>query len=304
MNPHIAQGQTVGAFSSITGLLECMRPAQWIKNGFVLSALLFSSHLTDLPYVFNAMAAFMAFCLAASGVYLWNDSLDWRMDLVHPDKRNRPIPSGRLSVGVAASFGLVLLACSLAVSFGLNRQTGLILVTYVVVNVLYSSWLKHAAILDLMCIALGFVLRVMAGASAIGIEASHWLLMCTFLLALFLGVSKRRQEIMTLSEDSSKHRRVLDQYRLPWIDQASTLLGASTLVAYALYTVAPETQARFRTDHLLYTLPFVVFGLLRYLHLVHASTCTGNPSSALLTDRPLLTCVVSWAASCTAIIYL
>ena len=164
--------------------------------------------------------------------------------------------------------------------------------------------MKHVVIVDLISIALGFVFRVMMGASAIGVQASHWLLMCTFLLALFLGISKRRQELVMLANDSGRHRRVLENYSLPWLDQAGTLLSAATLVAYALYTVAPETQQRFGTDHLIYTLPFVVYGIVRYLHIVHTGGSTGNPTGALLADKPLLGCLAGWILACSATIYL
>ena len=304
MQPEIARPNGIGLATQAAGLLEAMRPAQWIKNGFVLAPLIFSSNLAATTPLVRALLAVATFCLAASGVYLWNDSLDWRADLVHPDKRSRPIPSGRLSVAMALASGSVFLGAALAMAFSLNPATGLLLSIYVGLNLLYSVWLKHAPIVDLMCIALGFVLRVMAGSAAIGVIASHWLLMCTFLLALFLGVAKRRQEVVKLAGDSARHRSVLVNYTLPWLDQASTLVAGATVVAYALYSVAPETQARFRTDHLIYTLPFVLFGILRYLQLVHEGDRTGNPTGALLTDKQLLGCVSLWVLACVAIIYL
>ncbi|MBI1787497.1 MAG: decaprenyl-phosphate phosphoribosyltransferase [Acidobacteria bacterium] len=280
-----------------------MRPAQWIKNGFVLAPLVFSARLAQGEAVGRELAAFGAFCLSASGVYLLNDTMDWREDQVHPTKRSRPIPSGRLSPVVAAVMGVLLMLTSVLIGFVLNPTTGLLLSSYLVINVLYSLWLKHVSITDLMCIALGFVFRVMAGASALDVQASHWLLICTFLLALFLGIGKRRHEILLLAGDSSRHRKVLVEYSVPWLDQAGNLLSGAALVSYALYTVSPETQARFGTDKLFYTLPFVVYGILRYLHLIHAGGGTGNPTSALTSDWQLLTCVTGWLAACAAIIY-
>jgi 4-hydroxybenzoate polyprenyltransferase len=302
MTPPVLQTSAI-TNSSAAGILECMRPVQWIKNTFVLAPLVFSVNLAVPGLVLKACLIFAAFCLAASGVYLLNDSIDWRSDLSHPEKRRRPIPSGRLSPALAAACGSVLLAMAVAVGFLANAPAGLFVCGYVLLNSLYSFRLKHVTIVDLMCIAIGFVLRVMAGAAAIEVQASHWLLMCTFLVALFLAIAKRRQELVTLAAGSGAHRRVLTSYSLPWLDQAATLVSGSAVVAYALYAFSPETQAKFGTDKLMYTVPFVVFGILRYLHLVHASDRTGNPTSALLIDKQLLGCVVGWVVACAMIIY-
>jgi 4-hydroxybenzoate polyprenyltransferase len=290
--------------TGVTGLVECMRPGQWVKNSFVAAPLIFSGNLADPWLGLRAAAAFGLFCLASSGIYLLNDSLDWRADLEHPEKRSRPIPSGRLSPVIASACGVVSVLMAALGGFLVNGPTGFLLSAYVLLNVIYSTFLKHVMLFDLMCIAVGFVLRVLGGGSAVRVECSHWLLMCTFLLALFLALAKRRHELVTLSEGSGKHRRVLMDYKLPWLDQALTLVSAATAVAYALYTVSPETQARFQTDHLIYTFPFVIFGILRYLHLTHQSEGNGNPSSALLSDRQMLLCVSVWVFSCIVIIYL
>jgi len=290
--------------SSFTGLVECMRPVQWIKNGFVLAPLIFSKYLTDLGMDLRALAAFAAFCMAASAIYLLNDSLDWRADRNHPEKSRRPIPSGRLSPQVAATSGVVLAVGAVLIAFAINWITGWVVLGYALLNSLYSLRLKHVAIVDVMCIAIGFVLRVEGGGAAIGVTCSHWLLMCTFLLALFLGIAKRRQELATPSLDGSgTHRRVLSTYSMAWLDQALTLVGGAAVVSYALYAVSAETIARFGTDRLIYTLPFVVFGILRYLHMVHSSNQTGNPTSALIADKQLLGCVMGWVAVCAGVIY-
>ncbi len=303
MNSQIAQEREVSGGLRLLGLLECMRPQQWVKNGFVLAVLVFSSHLTDPVFVWRAFLAFTAFCITASGIYLWNDTLDRTQDLAHPEKKHRPIASGRLSPAMAMTFGSACLIAGVASAFAVSGTTGLILLTYATTNILYVLWLKHIVILDVMCIALGFVFRVMAGAAATDVKPSNWLLLCTFLLALFLGVSKRRQEVATLATDGSKHRKVLGDYSIAWLDQAGTMLAGTAVVAYALYTMSPETQARFRTDHLIYTVPFVLYGILRYMHRVHFSSVSGNPSAALLGDRPLLICIAGWLAACAAIIY-
>lgn len=288
---------------SLSSLLECMRPQQWVKNGFVLLPLVFSGRLWDTASQWKELTVLCAFCLAASSVYLWNDILDRKSDLRHPRKKSRPIPSGRLSVRSAGLASVALMAAGLALGFGVNVTTGVLLCAYIAINLFYGISLKHVVVMDLMCIALGFVLRVLAGATAIQVQASHWLLMCTFLLALTLSIFRRRQEALTLGNDSAHHRRVLSDYSIGWFDQAGTMLSAATIVAYALYTVSPETQARFGTDHLFYTLPFVVFGTLRYLFLVHSSDRAANPSSAVVADKQLLGCVIGWLIACAMVIY-
>ncbi|HLH42996.1 MAG TPA: decaprenyl-phosphate phosphoribosyltransferase [Bryobacteraceae bacterium] len=303
MNTGLLQARERARGAALAGLARCMRPAQWVKNGFVLVPLVFSAHLTDARLMMREAAAFAAFCLVASGIYLWNDCLDWKSDLEHPEKRTRPIPSGQLSAPLAAACGAALLALGVGSGLALGSSMGLLLAGYAAMNILYSLRLKHLAIVDLMSIAAGFVLRVVAGAAAIGVEASHWLLMCTFLLALFLGIAKRRQELVLLAGDSARHRKVLDDYTIGWLDQAGTVVSAATIVAYALYTVAPETQARFGTDRLIYTLPFVIYGMLRYLQLAHRGDRTGNPTGALLADKPLLVCLAGWVLACVGIIY-
>jgi 4-hydroxybenzoate polyprenyltransferase len=296
--PRIQAGGT-----TLTGLVRCMRPSQWIKNGFVFAPLVFSSKLMRPHFVLREILACAAFCLLASAIYLWNDVLDWKSDLAHPEKKTRPIPSGQLSAPLAVVAGSVLLAIGIGAALPLGSRIGLLLAGYAGINILYSLWLKHVAIVDLMSIASGFVLRVVAGSAAIFVEPSHWLLMCTFLLAIFLGIAKRRQELVLLAADSSRHRRVLDDYSIPWLDQVGTIVSAAAIVSYALYTVAPETQARFKTDRLIYTLPFVIYGIMRYLQLVREGDRTGNPTGALLTDKKLLICLAAWIVTCAGIIY-
>ncbi len=301
-----APGVGLQTFSStIAGLWSCMRPSQWVKNGFVLSALLFSGNLFHPVLALHALIAVAAFSAAASGVYLWNDSVDWRQDLAHPEKSKRPIPSGMLSPATARLWGLILIATALLSSFlVLKPACGWILSAYVLMNVAYTFGLKHVAILDIMFIAVGFVLRVILGAAAINVTSSQWLLMCTFLLALFLGIAKRRQELVTMGGDHANHRRVLSDYDLSWLDQAASIVAGATIVAYALYTMAPETKARFGSENLIFTLPFVVYGILRYLYIMQKTSEAGNPTKALLFDRHLLGCVLGWIAACGSIIYL
>ncbi len=295
--------ERAGTIGSLAACVECARPVEWVKNSFVLAPLLFSARLGQGDLILSGLMTFLAFCLAASGIYFWNDAADWRADLAHPEKRTRPIPSGRLSPAAAGIFGGLFLISAMAAGWRVNTPTALLLCAYVALNVLYSFWLKHVPILDFLCIAAGFVLRVLAGSAAVNVQPSHWLLMCTFLLAVSLAVAKRRHELVMLAKDSGRHRRVLDHYSLPWLDQVGTAMAGATIVAYALYTVSPETQQRFGTDRLIYTLPLVIYGILRYLHLAHSNR-TGNPSRALVGDKPLLACISLWALTCAAIIYL
>lgn len=292
------------ARSQTGAVVEGMRPQQWVKNGFVLLPLIFAGKLLSPEVVTRGLAALAAFSLTASGVYLLNDVADWRADLAHPSKKSRPIPSGRLATSVAAMWGLLLLIAGIALGFAISRPTGFLIAAYVLVQILYTQYIKHVMILDLMCISTGFVMRVLAGSTAVQVKPSHWLLICTFLLSLFLGVGKRRQETERLGRDSARSRPVLLAYNLPWLDQVATALSGATVLAYALYTVAPETEARFGSDRLMYTLPFVVYGILRYLHLMRSGDQTGNPAEALLRDWPLISCVSGWAVTCAAIIYL
>ncbi|MCB9892041.1 MAG: decaprenyl-phosphate phosphoribosyltransferase [Planctomycetes bacterium] len=277
-------------------LLEAIRPVQWVKNLLVFAPLVFSKHLFDATAATHAVIAFSAFCLVASSIYLFNDLFDVERDREHPQKRNRPLASGRLSIGVARAAFVILAMSGIAIGVLAPLQFYVPITVYFALNIAYSVRLKHVAIIDTMCIAIGFVLRVLTGGLAIGQPVSGWLILCTFFIALMLAFCKRRHEISLLGVDSSSHRRALDDYSLHFLDQLIAPLGALTVTTYALYTVAPQTIEKFGTENLIWTVPFVVYGVFRYLWLVHMRSEGGNPTKLLLSDVPTLLNVFAWGA--------
>jgi 4-hydroxybenzoate polyprenyltransferase len=283
-------------------LVVSLRPHQWTKNLVVLVALAFSKHLFDGDAVVRALAAFLAFCALSGAVYLVNDLVDREKDALHPAKRRRPIASGALPLGAARVAAALLLAAGLLAALLLGPGFLLCALGYVALNLAYSLGLKDVVILDVLAIAIGFVLRAVAGAFAIQVVFSDWLLVCTILLALFLALAKRRHEMVTLP-DAASHRAILAEYSPYLLDQMIAVVTASCLTAYAFYTLAPETVAKYRTDRLALTIPFVIYGIFRYLYLVHRKDQGGSPSDVLLADRPLLLAVFLWAASVVLIVY-
>jgi len=284
-------------------LVLSLRPAQWTKNLIVFAALLFSGRLIVLDSVIRSIEAFVIFCLLSGVVYLINDVADREADRQHPLKRSRPIASGQVSVAAAMSTAAVLGAGALAWAFWLAAPFGILAAAYVALQAMYSGPLKHIVIIDVLTIAVGFVLRAAAGAVAIAVTFSEWLLIMTILLALFMALSKRRHELVLLADTAKGHRRILEEYSPYLLDQMISVVTASTLVAYAIYTVSPETIAKFHTNKLGLTLPFPLYGIFRYLYLVHLKEGGGSPSEMLLNDRPLLLCVALWAATVAVIIY-
>jgi 4-hydroxybenzoate polyprenyltransferase len=284
-------------------LAVSMRPKQWMKNLFVLSPLLFSQHLFEVGTALRAVSAFFLFSLIASTIYLLNDVVDAKKDREHPVKRFRPIASGDLSRGSALALIAVLFAGAVTGAFFLNPPFLFVVLGYFLLNVVYSLALKETVIIDVMSIAASFVLRIVGGAFAINVPVSEWLLICTSLLALFLGFSKRRHEITLLEGNAGNHRPVLQEYNTYFLDQMISLVTASTLICYILYTVADDTVAKFGSKNLLWTAPFVLYGLFRYLYLVHQKKTGGDPTAELLTDKPLLACVFLWGLTVMLIIY-
>jgi 4-hydroxybenzoate polyprenyltransferase len=259
--------------------------------------------LRDSHSVAIAILAFGVFCLLSSVVYLVNDVRDREADRLHPVKSKRPIASGAVSPGAALGAAAALAIVSLGVAFWISVPFGLISSAYVALMVVYSLSLKHIVILDVITLAVGFVLRPAAGAVAIGVSFSHWLLLLTLLGALFLALAKRRAELVTLAGNAAAHRPSLSEYSPDLLDQMISVVTASTLVAYAFYTINPETVQKFGTDHLLWTVPFPLYGIFRYLYLVHQRAGGGNPSETLFEDRAILACVALWAAAVILILY-
>ncbi len=264
---------------------------------------MFGQRLQDPRSVASAVAAFAVFCALSGVVYLLNDVADREADRRHPAKQHRPIASGALPVHVALISAAVLGTLALVTAFWLRPAFGVIGAGYVALLAFYSGPLKHIVIIDVLTIAIGFVLRAAAGAVVIAVPISHWLLFLTILLALFLALSKRRHELVLLADGATSHRRILDEYTPYLLDQMIAVVTASTLVAYAIYTVSPETVEKFHTRMLGLTLPFPLYGIFRYLYLVHQKEGGGSPAEMLLNDRPLLTCVALWAVAVAFIIY-
>jgi 4-hydroxybenzoate polyprenyltransferase len=286
----------------ISGLIVSLRPEQWTKNLIVFAALIFGQRLFDPAAVGRSLAAFFIFCALSGVVYLLNDVSDREADRLHPLKRHRPIASGELSPPTALGVAAVLAVAALAAAFWLRPAFGWTAAAYLALFVGYTHVLKHVVILDVLTIAIGFVLRAAAGATAIAVPMSQWLLVCTILLALFLGLSKRRHELTLLANTASGHRKILEEYNPYLLDQMIGVVTASTLVAYIIYCTSPETTDKFGTANLVLTTPFPIYGIFRYLYLVHQKGI-GSPSEVLLTDRPLVACVALWGLAVIAIIY-
>lgn len=292
---------TVGGV--LSGLVRSLRPRQWTKNGVIFAALLFSKHVGNEESVIRASIAFGVFCLLSSAVYLINDVFDLPNDRIHPTKRLRPIAAGEVPPAAAVAAGLALAASGLIAAYRLSLSFALIAAVYLVSNLLYSAWIKKVVILDVMVISMGFVLRAAAGGIVIDVSVSAWLILCTILLSLFLALCKRRQELVLL-EEAAQHRMILREYSVPFLDQMITIVTSATLLAYSSYTLSPEVQEKLGTDKLYLTVPFVIYGIFRYLYLVHKRDMGGSPTEALFSDRPLLAAILLWAATAGVILYI
>ncbi len=289
--------------TTAVAILRSTRPAQWLKNVLVFAPLIFAHQALERHALLRSLAVFGLFCLASGAVYLVNDLLDRASDRGHPVKRRRPIACGELSPVAAGAAAALLGFGAIAVAALLDRRVAFVLGVYLLVNLLYSRVLKHLVILDVMTIAAGFVLRVVAGGIAVGVALSSWLLLCTSLLALFLGFGKRRHELVLLEVNASTHRPILSEYSPYFLDQLIAVVTTSTLVTYALYTMDPLVQQKLGTPYLPLTIPFVLYGIFRYLYLVHQKQEGGDPSQIIFNDKPLLLNVLLWAATVFFILY-
>ncbi|OGO26168.1 MAG: phosphoribose diphosphate--decaprenyl-phosphate phosphoribosyltransferase [Chloroflexi bacterium RBG_16_54_11] len=291
------------SISWVKPLLKTMRPRQWVKNGLLFIALIFDRQLTNWPALARIMLGFILFCLLSSLIYIINDLVDLEADRNHPQKRLRPIPSGTLKVSTARIAAVVLALVFFIPAIWLSPTFALIGLTYLVLNLAYSNWLKHSPILDVMTLASFYVLRVGAGVSLIVVERfSPWLYVFTTFLALYLGIGKRRAELNLLAEEANSHRRALEGYTLPLLDQLILIVSSSTIITYSLYTFsAPNLPP----DHtMMLTIPFVIYGIFRYLYLVQVEHCGGEPEEVLFTDRPLQASIIMWGLAILVIFYL
>jgi 4-hydroxybenzoate polyprenyltransferase len=283
-------------------MLVALRPRQWAKNVFVFAALVFAGRLSDTDSLLRVALAFVIFCLLSSAVYLVNDVRDREADRLHPQKRRRPIAAGEIPPELAVAVATVLAVGALGAAFKLSTSFGEVAAGYVGLNLAYSFGLKRVVILDVMIVATGFLLRALAGALVIDVAISRWLVMCTGLLALFLGFVKRRQEVAAM-EGASHTRPILKEYSLPFLDQMISVVTGATVVAYSLYAFSPEVAQKLGTSHLGLTIPFVLFGIFRYLYLVHQRGIGENPTAVVLTDLPLILDVLLWAVAVVVALY-
>ena len=284
-------------------LLIALRPQQWVKNIVLFAGLIFSQNFFDSRRSAVVLAAAVVFCLASSALYLLNDILDIEADRKHPQKKNRPLASGRIKPIAAHVLSYTLMLWAFIAAYILNRNFGIILTVYLILEFSYSAYLKNVVILDIFCISAGFLLRVVAGAVVIDVPISNWLLICTIFLSLFLALGKRRGEMVLLEGRAADHRPVLAHYSLPFIDQMMTVVTASTILSYVLYALSPQTTAKFHTRNLQYSIIFVVYGIFRYLYLVFQKKEGGAPEKVLFSDKPLLFDLLLYMAAVIAAVY-
>jgi 4-hydroxybenzoate polyprenyltransferase len=287
----------------LTALIKTMRPRQWTKNIFIFAALVFDKQLFDVNAFLRTLAGFALFCLISSSVYIFNDIADVEADRQHPEKKNRPIPSGKLPINTAWAAGIVLMLVTVTAAYFLTPGFGAVILIYFVLFMAYTKWLKHIPILDVLILAAGFVLRVHAGVTLIAVERfSPWLYVVMSLLSLFLGFGKRRAEIALLAHGAGSHRKVLEGYTLPLLDQYIMIVSGTTIVAYSLYTFsAPNVP---ENHSMMLTIPFVMYTIFRYLYLIQVDNIGGSPEEILLTDRPFQIAMILWGTAVLAIFYL
>lgn len=289
-------------FSEFKNILKLIRVKQWIKNFFLFAPLIFSHHLFDWNYVLISIEAFFAFCFISSVVYIINDITDLEQDRNHPVKKNRPLASGKISKANAILISFIFFSGMILIAYDLNPKFKFALLVYFLVNLLYSFKLKQIVLLDIFFIAFGFMIRIVAGGLAIDVHISSWLILTTLFLSLFLAVTKRRSELAVI-ENNLSTRKVLSDYSIMFADQMATISAAGTVIAYALYTVSERTREIFQTENLIFTTPFVVYGIFRYLYLVHKKNLGENPTQIITTDVPMIVNIFLWVIVSIGIIY-
>ena len=286
----------------VNAIIKMMRPKHWVKNIFVFAPMFFSATIS-IDTLAITVFVFIAFSLIASSVYIFNDIFDRENDRQHPVKRFRPLPSGELEVPLAAVVSALLFSASFSFSFTINKNIAYLIMLYAIINILYSIWLKHIVIIDVFCVASGFVLRILAGAIAANVRASPWILICTLLLALFMALGKRRHELILLEGESTNHRIVLGEYTPYLVDQLIAVITPLTVISYVLYTLDHKTIERFGSDYLFVTAGFVMLGVFRYLYIIHKRDLAGSPVELIFRDRPFLVIIFVWMVSVLLAIY-
>lgn len=290
---------TNAAVAKLNGYIVLLRPKQWIKNLFVYAAALFSGFILRPDYFFTVLAAFIYFCMISSAVYILNDLVDIESDRIHPRKKYRPLAAGTVSLKGAVLLLFILAAAAIGLSFRLSYSFGIIVVLYLLNNLLYSFFVKHVVIIDVMSISLGFLFRVVGGAVVIGVYVSPWLLLCTLMLALFLGFCKRRNELAIIGENDAIHRKILAHYSLSFIDNMLSIITASTVLSYSLYTFLES-----KNKYMMVTVLFVLYGIFRYQYLIYNKNQGESPEEIVLTDKPLMINIVLWTLSMVLILYI
>jgi len=296
----LESGEAIGP---IAAMIRLARPHQWIKNTLVGAALVFSQRLFDPLDVLLTAVAFVAFCALSSAGYVLNDIVDREADRLNPEKSDRPLARGDLTIGTAARMALMLAALAMVLSAALGWKFAGIALLYAALQFAYSLWAKHHVVIDVIAVALGFVMRAFAGGVAIHVEVSPWLVFITFVLALFLVLARRRHELIVLGDSATAHRGALAQYSVRLVDQMISIVAGATLVSYMIYTASVEVEAKLGTPYLYLTVPFVAFGILRYLYLIDERNEGGDPAQVLLRDRPLLLAVALWILTDIALLY-
>ena len=287
----------------LKNIIISIRPYQWSKNFLVFAALIFSGTILISNYLIITIITFFLFCLASGGIYIFNDILDKKEDAIHPAKKNRPIASGELSLNPAIFSVIIISIISIGGAFIINEFLGFVFIGYIILTVLYTIKLKHVVILDILIVAIGFVLRAIAGAAAISVRISPWLLVCTLFLALFIVIGKRRHEIVLLQENASEHRKILGEYSIILLDQMIVVVTAASIVSYALYTLDSATINKFHTENLVYTIPFVILGMFRYFYLIYKKNLGDRPEEILFNDIGIIITVLLWITTIGFIIY-
>lgn len=289
----------------IIHLIKLIRPKQWIKNFFVFAPLIFSKHFFEASYIIQSLEAFTAFCLASSSIYIINDILDVESDRAHPKKKYRPIASGEISIKQGLLF-LILTSALLVLILTIQKPVvAWVVAIYIITNILYSWFIKSIVLLDVFFISFGFMIRVLGGAVAISVSLSSWMILTAIFISLFLAISKRRAELsQVISTDNiEKQRKVLKEYSVEFADELNTIAAAGTIISYALYTVSERTIQVFGTDRLIYTTPFVIYGIFRYMYLIHKKNLGESPTSIVIKDLPIIINVLIWFVVCIVIIY-
>ena len=286
----------------VLDMAGCLRIRQWTKNTVLFAALIFSRHAHQFEYISRTAFAFILFSLASGAVYIFNDILDLDQDRKHPVKKHRPIASGQVSIQSSLIFMVILLAISIPLSFYLDTHFGFVVFVYVLLQAAYSRFLKNRVILDVFVISIGFLLRVIAGALVIDVEISNWILVCAMLLALFLALSKRRHELILLDNNADAHREILREYSPYLLDQMIGVVTSATFVTYIIFTLSEDTTGKFGRNMIL-TVPFVLYGIFRYLYLVHRKKAGGQPEEILLSDIPLQLDIIAYGVAALLIIY-